>query len=62
MLKRLFKIVRNIFISIILIYSLNIILQPLNINIPVNVINVSLLTILGFPVLISLIIILLVIY
>ena len=62
MLKRLFKIFRNIFISIILIYSLNIILQPLNINIPVNIINVSLLTILGFPVLLSLIIILLVIY
>ncbi len=62
MLKRIFKIFRNIFISIILIYSLNIILQPLNINIPINIINVSLLTILGFPVLISLIIILLVIY
>lgn len=62
MLKRIVKIFRNIFISIILIYSLNIILQPLNINIPINIINVSLLTILGFPVLISLIIILLVIY
>ena len=62
MLKRILKVVRNVFLSIILLYSLNIILQPLNINIPINIINVTVLTILGLPALISLIIILLVIY
>lgn len=62
MLKRILKVVRNVFLSIILLYSLNIILQPLNINIPINIINVIVLTILGLPALISLIIILLVIY
>ena len=61
-MKKILKLVKNIFISIILLYSLNIILQPLNINIPINIINVSLLTILGIPSLISLIAILLLIY
>ena len=62
MLKRIFKIVRNIIISIILLYSLNLVLQPLNINIPINVINIALISIFGVPALISLIIILLIIY
>ena len=52
-MKKILKLVKNIFISIILLYSLNIILQPLNINIPINIINVLLLTILGIPSLIS---------
>lgn len=62
MLKRILKVVRNIFISIILLYSLNIVLQPLNINIPINIINISIITILGLPSLVALIIILLIIY
>ena len=62
MLKKIAKIIRNVFISIILLYSLNLLLQPLNINIPINIINVTLITILGFPILISLIMILLIIY
>lgn len=62
MLKKILKVVRNIIISVVLLYSLNLILRPLNINIPINVINVSLITILGIPALISLIFILLTIY
>ncbi len=62
MIKKILKLLRNIFISIILLYSLNIVLQPININIPINIINVSVISILGIPSLISLIIILLVAY
>lgn len=62
MLKKILKILRNIFISIILLYSLNLLLEPLNINIPINIINVSVLAILGIPALISLIVILLIVY
>ena len=62
MLKKIFKLLRNIFISIIILYSLNLLLQPLNINIPINIITVTLLTLLGFPILISLIMIFLIIY
>jgi len=61
-LKKILKILRNIFISIILLYSLNLLLEPLNINIPINIINVSVLAILGIPALISLIVILLIVY
>ena len=62
MLKKILKILRNVFISIILLYSLNILLEPLNINIPINIINISVLSILGIPALVSLIIILLIVY
>ena len=62
MLKKISKIIRNIIISIVLLYSLNLLLQPININIPINVINVAIVTIFGIPAIISLIIILLVIY
>ena len=62
MLKRVIKIVKKIIISVILLYSLNLILQPLNINIPINIINVCAITLLGLPALISLIMILLIIY
>ena len=62
MLRKILKIVKRIIISIILLYSLNLILQPLNVNIPINIINVGLITILGLPALISLITILLIIY
>ena len=62
MLKKILKILRNVFISIILLYSLNILLEPLNINIPINIINILVLSILGIPSLVSLIIILLIVY
>ncbi len=62
MLKKILKIVKKIIISVILLYSLNLILQPLNINIPINLINIGLITLLGIPALISLIMILLIIY
>lgn len=62
MLKKILKIVKKIIISVVLLYSLNLILQPLNINIPINLINIGLITLLGIPALISLIMILLIIY
>ena len=62
MIKKILKVTRNVIISVIILYSLNLILKPLNINIPINIINVSLITILGIPALISLIFILLTIY
>lgn len=62
MLKKVLKIVKKIIISIVLLYSLNLVLQPINVNIPINIINIGLITFLGIPALISLIMILVIIY
>lgn len=40
MLKSFFKIVKKIVISIIVLYGYNLITQPFNLNIPINVITI----------------------
>ena len=57
MLKKLFIIVRKITVSFFLLYAYNIIIQPLGLIIPINVITVLSISILGIPALLSLIII-----
>jgi len=59
MLKKIFSFVKKIIISAFGIYGYNLIAAPLNLLIPINVITVFLVTILGFPALLGLIVILL---
>ncbi len=60
MIKKLFNLIKKIVISCFILYSFNLIISPLSINIPINYYTVGILTLLGFPGLFSLIIILLV--
>lgn len=49
MLKRLFKVLKKVIFSVFLIYSYNIIAEPLGLIIPINLITIFLVTILGVP-------------
>lgn len=62
MLKKIFEIVKRIVISCFILYGYNLIAGPLNLIIPINIITVLALAILGFPALIALIVILLVVF
>ena len=62
MLKVIIKILKRIIISSFLLYGYNLIVQPLGLSIPINIITVSLLTILGIPALLGLILIVVLIY
>ena len=62
MLKVMLKILKRIIISSFLLYGYNLIVQPMGITIPINIITVSLLTILGVPALMALISIVVLIY
>lgn len=62
MLKVIIKILKRIIISSFLLYGYNLIVQPLGLSIPINIITVSVLTILGVPALLALISIVVLIY
>ena len=62
MLKAIIKILKRIIISSFLLYGYNLIVQPMGITIPINIITVSLLTVLGVPALMALISIVVLIY
>ena len=62
MLKVMIKILKRIIISSFLLYGYNLIVQPLGLSIPINIITVSVLTILGVPALLALISIVVLIY
>ena len=62
MLKTIIKILKRIVISSFLLYGYNLIVQPLGLSIPINIITVSALTILGVPALLALISIVVLIY
>ena len=62
MLKVIIKILKRIIISSFLLYGYNLIVQPLGLSIPINIITVSALTILGIPALLALISIVVLIY
>lgn len=55
MLKKLFIIIRKVTVSFFLLYAYNLIIQPLGLIIPINVITVLSISILGIPALLSLI-------
>ncbi len=58
MLKKMISVIKKVIYSSFLIYGYNMIAAPLNLIIPLNLVTVSLVMLLGFPSLISLIIIL----
>ena len=57
MLKKIFELIKKIVFSVFIIYGFNLIAEPLNLVIPINIITVGLITILGMPALLSLILI-----
>ncbi len=62
MLKKLFHLIRRVVVSAFVLYGYNLIVGPLNMMIPINIITVGLLTIFGVPSLVSLIVILVLVY
>lgn len=54
MIKKLLKVCRKIITSVFVLYGLNLILNSVNIIIPINIITVAVISILGFPGLFSL--------
>ena len=56
MINILFKAVRKVVIAIFMLYGLNLIIASLNIVIPINLITISLITLLGLPGLCTLVI------
>jgi len=62
MIKKFFQFFKRIIVSGFILYGFNIIVAPLNIMLPLNIITVLALAILGIPALFSCLIILLLIY
>lgn len=62
MLNKILKIIKKIVFSAFLIYSYNLIAAPLNLIIPINIITITLVTLLGIPALLAFIVILLVVF
>ena len=62
MLKLVFKIIKRIVISSFLLYAYNLLVQPVGLIIPINVITVSAISILGVPALLSFIFIMILLY
>lgn len=54
-MKKVIKIVKKIIFSALLLYGYNVIASPLNVIVPINFINIGLMTILGVPALFALI-------
>ena len=61
-IKKIYELVKRIIISVFLLYSFNLVMSPLEIMIPINMITVVGITVLGFPALLSFLVILLFIY
>lgn len=57
MLKKILCLLKKIIFSIVILYGYNVIAAPINIIIPINLINIGTITLLGFPALFALIII-----
>ncbi len=62
MFKKIVVFLRKIVYSFLLLYGYNLVMEPLNLTIPINMITVITITILGFPALLGFIVILLVLY
>ena len=62
MIKTLFKVIKRIVISSFLLYGYNLIVQPLGLIIPINLVTVGALTVLGPSSLLGLIFILIFVY
>ena len=62
MIKKIFKIINKIIVNAFILYGYNLLVTPINLTIPINLITITLLTIFGLPALFALIIILIVIF
>lgn len=62
MIKKMFNILKKIIISAFILYGYNLIVTPINLTIPINLITVGLLTVFGIPALFALIIVLIVVF
>lgn len=62
MIKKLFNILKKIIISAFILYGYNLIVTPINLTIPINLITVGILTLFGIPALFALIIVLIIIF
>lgn len=62
MLKKIFKILKKLVMAVFLLYGYNILAAPLNFIIPINIITVLLVSLLGVPALLSLILVLVVVF
>lgn len=57
MLKKIIKILKKIVLSFLLIYGYNLVISPINMIVPLNIISISYITILGIPAFLSIIVI-----
>ena len=62
MKKRIFAIFKRIILSFIILYGFNTIGSNFNLIVPINIITLILITLLGFPALFSLILLLVVVF
>lgn len=62
MLKNIITLLKKTVFSFLLLYGFNLVMMPLNLTIPINIITVMSIVILGFPSLLGFIVILLVLY
>ncbi len=62
MLKKIFKFIKRIILSIFVLYGYNLISQSLGMIVPINIYTVLLLSILGIPALFALIFILVIVF
>ena len=60
MLKKVFSIFKKVILAAFVLYGFNLLMSPLSVIVPINLITVSTVTVLGFPGLLGLIIIMLV--
>lgn len=61
-MKKIFKIIKRIVFSSFLLYGYNLLIQPLGLIIPINVVTVGIISILGIPAMLALIFIMAFIY
>ena len=52
-MKKIFKILKKITVSFFLLYAYNLIIEPLNLIVPINVITLTSVSIFGIPALLS---------
>lgn len=62
MIKNIFKLIKKVLASVFILYGYNMIASPLGFIIPINIITVALVSMLGIPALLSLIVILVVVF
>lgn len=60
MFKKIVSVMKKIVLAAFILYGFNLIMSPLSIIVPINIITVTVVTLLGFPGLFGLIVILLV--